>query len=158
MNKALATVGAQQVFDHRMIARREFAIRADGRNECVFVTFTDPIVRDATLIRAFTAAVAQHQNGTVAPGSASPVDWRGLGWACRADHDNLLAGLRRDKAAWSEHPLCGRFDEYVNAEMDREGIPHRPPYSDHQLDALDRIVQRAPAVVAQDVAAEGIAA
>lgn len=145
------------VWDHRLLARGDFEIRDDGAPE-ILVSLSTRVDRPGTLILAIVDAVARHQGGTTAPQSSSPVDWRALGWSGRGEHDEHLTDLRRLKAAWSESPLCGRLDQYVHGEMERAGIPHRPPYSIDQLDALDRIVRRAPAVVEQDAAAEGIAA
>ena len=64
----------------------------------------------------------------------------------------------RQGEAWRGNPLEPALLTHVNVEKARTGIPPKAPYSLTELVELARIIERAPAIVAQDLAAEGTAA
>jgi hypothetical protein len=121
-----------------------------------FVVLTDPIVRPSLQMQRIMQTIAAEQGGTVAgtPG----VDWVKLGWDDQTEHDQLVAELERIVRSWRGHPHDMHRLRYVNVGKGERGIPNGPPYSIDQADALDQLVRRAPAVVDQDLAAEGTAA
>ena len=144
-----------RVWRSRTIRRGDYEVEVDGR-VAVFVSLQGGVELPSLLMSRIVATVAEPHGDAVAgtPG----VNWVSLGWNDQAEHDALVGEIGRIVRSWS-----GRNDElhlvrYVNTRKAEQGIPSRPPYSVTQADELDRIVRRAPAVVAQDLAAEGTAA
>ena len=127
-----------------------------ARSVAGFVSLHAPIERQSLTMQRILQTIVAEQGGTVAgtPG----VDWQALGWTDEAEHRALVDEIARIVRSWHGHPAHLRLVGYVNTEKAKVGIPTHPPYSLDQADALDRIVRRAPEVVAQDLAAEGSAA
>lgn len=121
-----------------------------------FVSLQEPIVRSSLTMQRILQTIAAEQGGTVA--GQTGIDWPALGWTDQAEHDALVADISRIVRSWHGHPAHLRLLGYVNTEKAKIGIPTHPPYSLAPADKLDRIVRRAPEVVAQDLAAEGSAA
>ena len=151
---------AGRVWRSRSIRRGDYELEVTDANgvttAAAFITLQHGVERPSLLMSRLLATIADHHGDTVqgAPG----VDWPALGWTDQAEHDALVAEIAALIRAWRGHPHEQPRTAYVNVTKAERGIPHRPPYSISQADELDRIVRRAPAVVAQDLAAEGAAA
>jgi hypothetical protein len=145
------------VFDHRPDGRGAYEIRIDGVGE-ISILFSGTRIKNAPLlIRQITALVARVEKGTLAPG-AGPLpmqpNWQRLGWKNRREHDEQLARLNRARALWSRDRRAAALDAYVDAERARFRIGDRPPFAKPELTALESIIERAPRVVDQELAAE----
>jgi hypothetical protein len=144
-----------RVWKVRQRSRGDYDLLVDDQL-AVLVSLQHGVTRPSLLARRIAAAVAEHHGDRLegAPG----VDWQALGWQDQTEHDGLVDEIARIVQSWSGHrhelPLIG----YVNMKKAEQGIPPRPPYTLDQADFLDKIVRRAPAVVEQDLAAEGSAA
>jgi hypothetical protein len=144
-----------RVWKTRAIRRGDYELEVDGQL-AVFVSFQHGVDRPSLLARRIAAAVAEHHGDRLegAPG----VDWQALGWQDQPEHDGLVDEIGRIVQSWRGHQHEMALLRYVNTAKAQDGIPQRPPYSLAEADQLDRIVRRAPAVVDQDLAAEGSAA
>lgn len=144
-----------RVWKTRAIRRGDYELEVDGQL-AVFVSFQHGVDRPSLLARRIAAAVAEHHGDRIegAPG----VDWQALGWQDQTEHDALVDEIARIVQSWRGHQHELALIRYVNTCKAGLGIPQRPPYSLDQADHLDKIVRRTPAVVAQDLAAEGSAA
>lgn len=139
----------------------QYEVTVDGKLAGTVELFPSMVARPANAIRAIVAALAKAEGGTVAAASMPhrpEVDWRGLGWADQAEHDQMLAEVHRQIDSWAGHRLEQQLIAHVHAEKLAAGLPHRPPFSVEELDELDQIIRRTPHIVLQDVAAEGAAA
>lgn len=150
-----------RVWRHRQLGRGDYEIESaardgHGRRVEAFVSFPSHVERPSLTILRMTAVMADLSGGTVEgkPG----VDWQALGWADAAEHDALADEVHRIIESWRDLPHRDRLVGYVNAEKAVLGIPKTGPFTVDQLDELDRLVRRAPLIVAQDLAAEGTAA
>jgi hypothetical protein len=139
----------------RPVRRGDYDLEVDG-SVAVFVSLQHGVERPSLLMQRIAALIAEH-HGDQVEGRAG-VDWAALGWADQAEHDGMVAELAAVVRSWRGHHLQHAAIAYVNAEKLAAGIPAKDPYSVDQLDELDRIIRRAPTVVAQDAAAEGTAA
>lgn len=150
-----------RVWRHRQLGRGDYEIESTerdgtGRRVEAFVSFPSHAERPSLTIRKMVDAYAAVTGGVVdgAPG----VDWERLGWSDGAEHEAMLADVHRIIEGWRGLPHEQRLLGYINSAKAVSGIPERPPYTVDQLDDLDRLVRRAPQVIAQDLAAEGTAA
>lgn len=148
---------------HHQLARGDYEIESvaadgSGRRVEAFVSFPSHVSRPSLTIRRMVAVYAE-LNGDAVEGQPG-VDWAQLGWSDAAEHEAMLTEVHRIIEGWRGLPDAhhGRLLGYVNAAKPVHGIPERPPYTVDQLDELDRLVRRAPLIVAQDLAAEGTAA
>ena len=141
-----------QVWTFRSVSRDAWVILCDGF-EWWMVTTVHPGHQLAS-IRAMTRALAAEHGGVFEDHTLGGIDWRSLGWDSKADHDAMLATISEARRQWVGHPMSARLDQHIVAEKARLDIPERQPYSVDQMDILDRLVRRAPEVVAQDLAAE----
>ena len=144
-----------RVWKSRPIRRGDYELEVDGR-VAVFVSFQHGVERPSLLAQRIAATVAEHHGDRLegAPG----VDWQSLGWQDQAEHDALVEEIARIVQSWRGHAFEARLLLHVNTAKAEAALPSGPPYSVDQADELDRIVRRAPAIVAQDLAAEGSAA
>ncbi|NND75990.1 MAG: hypothetical protein HKN44_13390 [Ilumatobacter sp.] len=148
---------SSRVWRHRPLGAGRYELVDDHDRIGLLLEVSSDVPRHATLARALVAAFAAHL-GDDYVSDRPGVDWVALGWSDQVDHDALVADLAEFTADWSEHPFGDRMRAYVAGEKLTAQIPPHPPYTVDQLDTLDRIVRRAPAVVAQDIAAEGVTA
>lgn len=144
-----------RVWRYRAIRRGDYELEVDGHT-AVFVSLQHGVERPSLLMTRIAKVIAEHHGDTVegAPG----VDWAKLGWSDQAEHDALVADIARIVRSWKGSPFEARLRLHVGEQKALHELPDRPPYSIDQADQLDRIVRRAAAIVAQDVAAEGTAA
>jgi hypothetical protein len=144
-----------RVWKARSVRRGDTEFEVDGQ-VAVFVSLQHGVERPSLLMQRILATVAEHHGDLVAdrPG----INWPSLGWADQGEHDAMVADLASFTARWAEHPQRARLEFYIAGEKLTAGIPTGPPYTVDQLDELDRIIRRAPQVVAQDLAAESTAA
>lgn len=154
-------MSTSRVWRHRQLRAGEYEISStlpdgSGLRQEALVSFPATMLRPSLTIRRIRDVMAQMNDGVVedSPG----VDWRQLGWDDQAEHDGLLADVHRIVESWAHLPHRDLLVGYVNAEKAAAGIPARPPFTVDQMSILDRLVRRAPAVIAQDLAAEGAAA
>lgn len=134
--------------------RGEYEIIAGGRIVCLFELYGD-VDRRSTAARAMTAALAAHQHDEYVDDLAPTdgIDWTGLGWQNRKDHDDWVDDLRRRQRA-----LPDRAQAWVRTNRQAAGIPAHGPYSLDQIETIDSLLNRALPVLEQDLAAEGTAA
>lgn len=143
------------VWTFRSSGRDGWVILCDGVERWMCTTVQDRY--QLASIRAMTRALAEVHGGVFEDHTLGGIDWRALGWDSKADHDAMLATISEARRQWIGHPLAGRLDQHIVAEKLRLGVPERQPYSVDQMDVLDRLVRRAPEVVAQDVAVQSAA-
>ncbi len=156
-------MSAGPTFRLRPIRRGDYEIEADGKL-VVLLSLQNDLPNAAASARTMLAALAEFHGGTVdsatsaLPHGKPEQDWEALGWSDKDDHDRYLAEVHQSIEAWHGNPIEQSLRAHVNIEKRRAGIPKAPPFSFEQLVALERIISRAPAIVAQDLAAEGPAA
>ena len=152
-----------RVWRHRQIGRGDYEIESanpdgTGRRVEALVSFPSTTERPSLAIRQMVEKWAALEGGTVEGVPIPNVDWQQLGWRDQADHDDYLRDVHRQVEAWRGNPYEAALLTHVNVEKARTGIPPKAPYSLTELVELARIIERAPAIVAQDLAAEGTAA
>lgn len=139
------------VWSFREVRRDAWVILRDSTEWAMVTTVGE---RQHESLRAMTRALAQLHGGVFDDHTIGGVDWRALGWTDEAEHRAHVAEVAAVVASWANSPLAPAITGYVNTAKRDAGIPTSPPYTLDQLDELDRIVRRAPAIVAQDHAAE----
>lgn len=144
-----------RVWKVRQRSRGDYDLLVDDQL-AVLVSLQHGVDRPSLLARRIAATIAEHHGDRLegAPG----VDWQALGWQDQAEHDALVEEIARIVQSWRGHAFEARLLLHVNTAKAEAALPAGPPYSVDQADELDRIVRRAPAIVAQDLAAEGSAA
>lgn len=152
-----------RVWRHRQVRRGDYELESTtpdgaGRRSEGFVSFASHVEHPSLAIRRIVDTLAEMHGDTVAGVPIANVDWVELGWRDQADHDEYLRSVHRSIEAWVGNPYEMALLTHVNVEKARTGIPPRGPYSLTELVELARIIDRAPAIVAQDLAAEGTAA
>lgn len=145
-----------RVWARHQIRTGDWEFGRDGRIEVFISIQGDQVEQPSYLAQKIGRLLAEHHGDTVAgrPG----IDWSALGWDNKAEHDAHVSALGRTIDSWKDHRLGDATIIWVNGQKMAADIPQQPPYSVTELDALDRIITRAPAIVAQDLAAEGFAA
>jgi len=112
-------------------------------------------MRHPALFARVAAQAAADLYGGEDRGPAADV-WMTLGFRSRVEHDAMLATIAEVRELWPADldDACTRYVADERARLRLLG----PPYSIDDMDTLDRLIRRAPTVVAQDSAAEGSAA
>jgi hypothetical protein len=143
------------VWDHRLVSRGVYEIRCDGLAVASVDFHGREIEHHAVQIVRILAAFAAVQGGTAMHGGRPIVDWRALGWDDGTEYDTHLLEQQARAALLTPEMLA-----WVRAEIARLGIPNSKTttLSLEQLSSIDSLITRAPAVVAQDAAAESTAA
>lgn len=144
---------------HVPLGRGMYDIVADGHERIAHVVLTSGTARSSSAIPVIAAALARHQGDEYTDPAAPSDPWARLGWRDRAQYVEFSAEVRKHVDGWSGHPRETAYRDHLHTEKERAGIPDPASvYTFEQLATIERIVVRTPAIVDQDLAAEGTAA